>query len=72
MNRDRLAPQELSAAIITELKDLINLRDKLVRDRSGYKARMKEQAATRKYGKTHVQNKIQTRMIKELTRTLNK
>jgi transposase len=70
MNRDRLAPQELSAAIITELKDLVNLRDKLVRDRSGYKARMKEQAATRKYGKTHIQNKIQTRMIKELTQDI--
>jgi transposase len=70
MNRDRLAPQELSAAIITELKDLVNLRDKLVRDRSGYKARMKEQAATRKYAKGHIQNKIQTRMIKELTQDI--
>lgn len=70
MNRDRLAPQELSAAIITELKDLVNLRDKLVRDRSGYKARMKEQAATRKYAKGHIQNKIQTRMIKELTKDI--
>src|SRR5215203_360144 len=67
MNREWLAPQELSAAIITELKDLVNLRDKLVRDRSGYKARMKEQAATRKYAKSYVQNKIQSRMIKELT-----
>lgn len=67
MNRDRLEPQQLSAAVITELKDLVNLRDKLVRDRSGYKARMKEQAATRKYAKSHVQNKIQSRMIKELT-----
>jgi transposase len=67
MNRDRLEPQQLSAAVITELKDLVNLRDKLVRDRSGYKARMKEQAATRKYSKSHVQNKIQSRMIKELT-----
>ena len=67
MNRDRLQPQELSAAIITELKDLVNLRDKLVRDRGGYKARMKEQAATRRYSKSHVQSKIQSRMIKELT-----
>lgn len=67
MNRDRLEPQHLSAAVITELKDLVSLRDKLVKGRSGYKARMKEQAATRKYAKSHLQNKIQARMIKELT-----
>jgi len=67
MNRDRLAPQPSSAAVITELKDLVNLRDKLVRDRSGYKARMKEQAATRKYAKSHVQNRIQAQMIQALT-----
>lgn len=70
MNRDRLEPQHLSAAVITELKDLVSLRDKLVRDRSGYKARKKEQAATRKYAKTHIQNKIQARMIKELTQDI--
>lgn len=67
MLRDHLQPQQVSTAVMTELKDLINLRDKLVRDRSGYKARMKEQNATRKYAKCHIQNKIQTRKIKELT-----
>jgi transposase len=67
MNRDRLEPQQLSAAVITELKDLVSLRDKLVKDRSGYKARTKEQAATRKYAKSHIQTRIQARMIKELT-----
>ena len=70
MNRDRLDPQQLSTAVITELKDLVSLRDKLVKDRSGYKARMKEQAATRKYAKMHLQNKIQARMIKELTKDI--
>lgn len=72
MRRDQLQPQQVSAAVITELKDLINLRDKLVRDRSGYKARMKEQNATRKYAKSHIQNKIQARMIKELTAEIKK
>lgn len=67
MRRDQLQPQKVSTAVITELKDLINLRDKLVKDRSGYKARMKEQSATRKYAKTHIQNKIQTRKIKEFS-----
>jgi transposase len=67
MRRDQLQPQQVSAAAITELKDLISLRDKLVKDRSGYKARMREQNATRKYAKSHIQNKIQARKIKELT-----
>ncbi len=67
MLRDQLQPQHISAAAITELKDLISLRDKLVKDRSGYKARVREQNATRKYAKSHIQNKLQTRKIKELT-----
>jgi transposase len=67
MRRDQLQPQQVSAAAITELKDLISLRDKLVKDRSGYKARVKEQNATRKYSRSHIQNKIQARKIKELT-----
>jgi transposase len=67
MQRDQLQPQQVSTAVMTELKDLLNLRDKLVKDRSGYKARMKEQNATRKYAKSHIQIKIQTRKIKELT-----
>lgn len=67
MNRDRLAPQALSAAVITELKDLVSLRDKLVKDRSGYKARMKEQAATRKHAKSNLQSKVSLRMTKQLS-----
>jgi transposase len=67
MRRDELQVHRVSAAVMTELKDLINLRDKLVRDRSGYKARLKEQNATRKYSKSHIQVKLQTRKIKELT-----
>lgn len=67
IRKDQLQPQQVSAAAITELKDLISLRDKLVKDRSGYKARMKEQNATRKYAKSHIQTKIQVRKIKQLT-----
>jgi transposase len=70
MRRDELKPQEISAEVMTELKDLINLRDKLVRDRSGYKARVKEQKLTRRYPKSHIQNQLQTRRIKELGRDI--
>jgi transposase len=67
LRREELRAEKIPAAVITELKDFISLRDKLVRDRSGYKARVKEQNATRKYAKNHLQNRIQTRKIKELT-----
>jgi transposase len=67
MRREELQVQKVPAVLITELKDLITLRDKLVRERSGYKARVKEQNATRHYGKTHIQNKIPLRRIKQLT-----
>ena len=67
MRRDHLQPQQISTAVITELKELISLRDKLVKDRSGYKSRMKEQNATRHHSKSHIQNKVQARMIKQLT-----
>ncbi len=67
MRRDELQVQKVPAVLITELKDLITLRDKLVRERSGYKARLKEQHATRKYAKVHIQNRIPLRRIKQLT-----
>lgn len=58
LRKENLKAEKIAAAVITELKDFISLRDKLVRDRSGYKARVKEQNATRKYAKNHLQNKI--------------
>lgn len=67
MRREELQVQKVPAVLITELKDLITLRDKLVRERSGYKARLKEQHATRKYAKVHIQNRIPLRRIKQLT-----
>ncbi len=67
MRRDELQVQKVPAVLITELKDLITLGDKLVRERSGYKARLKEQHATRRYAKVHIQNRIPLRRIKQLT-----
>jgi transposase len=67
MRRDQLQPQTASSATLTELRDLIHFREKLVRDRSGYKARIKEQSATRKFMKSHILNKVQTRIIKQLS-----
>jgi transposase len=67
MRREELEAQKIPAILITELKDLLTLRDKLVRERSGYKARVKELNATRQYSKTHIQNKIPLRRIKQLT-----
>jgi len=58
-----LKAQTAPIALLAELKDMINLRDKLVTDRSGYKTRLKEQEATRKYGKDHIQTRLQADMI---------
>ena len=67
MRREELQVQKVPVELITELKDLLTLRDKLVRERSGYKARVNEQNATRQYSKSHIQNKIPLRRIKQLT-----
>ncbi len=41
LRRENLKSENLSEAVIIELKDFISLRDKLITDRSGYKARIK-------------------------------
>ena len=38
MRREELQAQKVPAVLIIELKDLITLRDKLVRERSGYRS----------------------------------
>jgi transposase len=45
LRRDELTPQLYPTEAIMKLRDLLSYRDKLVRDRSGYKTRVKEQLA---------------------------
>ena len=51
LRRDELRPQLYPTEAIMKLRDLLSYRDKLVRDRSGYKARVKEQLATGRISK---------------------
>lgn len=46
LRREQLTPQLYPTEAIMKLRDLLSYRNKLVRDRSGYKARLKEQVAT--------------------------
>jgi transposase len=46
LRREELKAQAYPTEAIMKLRDLLSYRDKLVRDRSGYKARLKEQVAT--------------------------
>lgn len=57
LRQEQLKAQATSVKEVTELKDLLNLRGKLVADRSGYKCRLKEMNTTRGYvtGSVHVQ-----------------
>lgn len=51
LRREQLTAQSYPAKAIMKLRDLLSYRDKLVRDRSGYKARLKEQVATGRISK---------------------
>jgi transposase len=68
----RLRQEQLKAVVapireVTELKDLLSLRGKLVADRSGYKARLKEMRGTRGYAATAVHVQVQQHQIQTLS-----
>jgi transposase len=46
MHREDLCAEHYAVAVIMQMKDLLSYRSKLVRDRSGYQVRLKEQVET--------------------------
>jgi transposase len=46
MHRDDLCAEQYPVAVIIQMKDLLSYRSKLVRDRSGYQVRLKEEIET--------------------------
>lgn len=46
LRRDELVAETYPVALVVQLKDLLSYRNKLVRDRSGYKVRLKEELET--------------------------
>lgn len=51
LRREQLTPQSYPTEAIMKLRDFLSYRDKLVKDRSSYKARLKEQMATGRINK---------------------
>jgi transposase len=52
LRREELVAEAYPVALIVQLKDLLSYRNKLVRDRSGYKVRLKEELGTGRVKKT--------------------
>ena len=52
LRREELSAQPYAAEVIMKLRDLLSYRDKLVKDRSGYKVRLKEGVATARISKS--------------------
>jgi transposase len=67
LRRDQLTIQEPCSELTTQLKALLSLRSKMVRDRSGYSCRLKELQSTGDYGKTNPLMRVHLRMISALT-----
>jgi len=52
LRREQLSAQQYPTQAIMKLRDLLSYRDKLVRDRSGYKVRLREQLSTGRISKS--------------------
>lgn len=70
LRRQDLKPEEACPEIIVRLKELLSLRSKLVKDRSGYISRLNESTNTGKLGKSDVIVATQNRMIATFTREI--
>ena len=67
LRRDGLQAEEGVQEKILQLRSLLNYRSKLVRDRSGYKARLKEMVATGICTASDFESKSQQQMIKHFS-----
>ncbi|MGB1284770.1 MAG: IS110 family transposase [Polaribacter sp.] len=61
--RDEIKPYKMPSASIIKLKTLFSMRTKLVKDRAGYKSRLKEQKSVYNEKENQVLFKIQENMI---------
>jgi transposase len=67
LRRDSLQSDNVIGKDLLRLKDLISLRRKLVKDRSGYLSRQREMKETGKVSKGDLVIKIQSKLVDELT-----
>ena len=70
LRKDVLQEHNVIGKDIVRLKDLVSLRKKLVRDRSGFLCRQKEMTETGKLSAGDVIVAVQTRMIETLSRQI--
>jgi len=70
MHRDNLCAEQYPVAVIMQMKDLLSYRSKLVRDRSGYQVRLKEEVETGRVKKADFLYKEQQKDIAYLSRKI--
>jgi transposase len=70
--KDELAPTELPSPDIHNIKNLLTLREQLVKQRAGYKARLGEMKRFLKKNANEVLFSVQEKMIKDITGQINK
>lgn len=70
LRREELVAETYPVALIVQLKDLLSYRNKLVRDRSGYKVRLKEELETGRVKKTDFLYREQQKDIAYLDRKI--
>ncbi len=68
--RDEIRPFEMPSEELTKLKRLLSLRERLVKQRAGFKASLKEQKSVLKETDNAVLFKTQKQMIKYLTKQI--
>jgi transposase len=67
LRREELKPTQLPSAQLLELKNLLSLREKMVRNRKGYQNSLKELKETLKVSKSNLLYQAQQKLIEELT-----
>jgi transposase len=70
LRKEQLNPDEPCDESIARLKNLLSLRSKIVRDRSGYMCRLKEIKTAKDYGKSDPMIRIHERLMAALTAEL--
>jgi transposase len=70
LRREILVAQEGAQPELEQLQSLLSLRKKMVRDRAGYKARLKEMLGTGSCSTASLEAKVQQGIIKEFSRAI--
>ena len=69
--RDEIEPYRLPSKQLLDIKSLLSLRDRMVRQRAGYKTSLKEQKRVYKSNGNHVLFKAQENLIKQLSKQID-